>query len=58
MVGAAAGFLVYNWHPARIFLGDAGSLFLGFLVSTIALKLRFPVSRGAGAVALDGGADG
>jgi UDP-GlcNAc:undecaprenyl-phosphate GlcNAc-1-phosphate transferase len=52
VTGAAAGFLVYNWHPARIFLGDAGSLFLGFLVSAVALKLRFPVDQGAGVVAV------
>lgn len=52
VVGAAIGFLVYNWHPARIFLGDAGSLFLGFLISAIALKLRFPVPQGAGVVAV------
>lgn len=50
--GAAVGFLVYNWHPARIFLGDAGSLFLGFLVSATALKLRFPTGHGAGLVAV------
>jgi len=52
VVGAASGFVVYNWHPARIFLGDAGSLFLGFLVSAIALKLRFPVSYGTGGIAV------
>ncbi len=52
VIGAAAGFLVYNWHPARIFLGDAGSLFLGFLVSAVALKLRFPVDHQAGVVAV------
>jgi UDP-GlcNAc:undecaprenyl-phosphate GlcNAc-1-phosphate transferase len=52
VAGAAIGFLVYNWHPARIFLGDAGSLFLGFLVSAIALKLRFPTGHGSGLVAV------
>lgn len=52
VVGAAAGFLVYNWHPARIFLGDAGSLFLGFLVSAVALKLSFPVGHQASTVAI------
>ncbi|MFC5430197.1 glycosyltransferase family 4 protein [Paraburkholderia denitrificans] len=31
VVGAAAGFLYFNFHPARIFLGDAGSIPLGFL---------------------------
>jgi UDP-GlcNAc:undecaprenyl-phosphate GlcNAc-1-phosphate transferase len=30
LAGAALGFLRYNWRPARIFMGDAGSLFLGF----------------------------
>ncbi|HZN14488.1 MAG TPA: MraY family glycosyltransferase [Acidimicrobiales bacterium] len=43
--GASIGFLVYNWHPARIFMGDAGSLFLGFLLGVIALELRFPVAH-------------
>lgn len=37
IVGACAGFLVYNVHPARIFMGDAGSNFLGFILSAIAL---------------------
>ncbi|NYH22312.1 MraY family glycosyltransferase [Paraburkholderia bryophila] len=31
VAGAAAGFLIFNFHPARIFLGDAGSIPLGFL---------------------------
>lgn len=35
--GAALGFLVHNFHPARIFMGDAGSLFLGFLLGATAL---------------------
>lgn len=36
--GALAGFLVFNWPPARIFLGDSGSLPLGFLVGALALE--------------------
>src|SRR5690606_31772797 len=32
MCGALIGFLVYNWHPARTFMGDGGSLTLGFLL--------------------------
>lgn len=32
LVAAAAGFLVWNWHPARIFLGDVGSVPLGYLL--------------------------
>lgn len=35
--GAAAGFLVHNFHPARIFMGDSGSQLLGFLLATAAL---------------------
>ena len=42
LAGACAGFLVYNWNPARIFMGDAGSLFLGFMLAAVAIKLRFP----------------
>lgn len=33
LAGALAGFLVFNFHPARIFLGDSGSLFIGFLLA-------------------------
>jgi len=35
--GACAGFLVWNWHPARIFMGDSGSNFLGFAIALIAV---------------------
>jgi len=49
--GAAAGFLVYNFHPARIFLGDVGAIPLGFLAGALGLAgwryeywpLSFPV---------------
>ncbi|MCX7838739.1 MAG: undecaprenyl/decaprenyl-phosphate alpha-N-acetylglucosaminyl 1-phosphate transferase [Anaerolineae bacterium] len=41
LLGAALGFLVYNFNPARIFMGDAGSLFLGFLLAAVGIKLRF-----------------
>jgi UDP-GlcNAc:undecaprenyl-phosphate GlcNAc-1-phosphate transferase len=39
LAGACFGFLFYNWSPAKIFMGDAGSLFLGYLLSALALKL-------------------
>lgn len=42
LLGACMGFLVYNFNPASIFMGDAGSLFLGFILSAVAIKLRFP----------------
>jgi UDP-N-acetylmuramyl pentapeptide phosphotransferase/UDP-N-acetylglucosamine-1-phosphate transferase len=35
--GAAIGFLIYNFHPARVFLGDAGSIPLGLLAGTLGL---------------------
>jgi UDP-GlcNAc:undecaprenyl-phosphate GlcNAc-1-phosphate transferase len=40
LAGACLGFLAHNWHPARIFLGDAGSLFLGFTLSSAAVVLH------------------
>jgi UDP-GlcNAc:undecaprenyl-phosphate GlcNAc-1-phosphate transferase len=42
LIGACVGFLRYNLNPATIFMGDAGSLFLGFLLAALAIKLRFP----------------
>jgi len=45
LAGACAGFLVHNWNPAHIFMGDTGSLFLGFLLAAVAIKLRFPASE-------------
>lgn len=42
VLGACLGFLVYNFNPARIFMGDTGSLFLGFLMAAVGIKLRFP----------------
>ena len=41
LLGACLGFLRYNFPPARIFMGDVGSLFLGFLLAVMALQLRF-----------------
>jgi len=40
-LGAAAGFLRWNFKPAKIFMGDGGAMFLGFLMATLGLKLRF-----------------
>lgn len=37
MLGSTLGFLVYNFHPATIFAGDSGSMFMGFIISVIAL---------------------
>ena len=45
--GAAIGFLRYNFPPAKIFLGDAGSMLLGFLMAALTLKLDLPVGEAA-----------
>jgi len=37
-ISALLAFLVFNWHPASIFMGDSGSLTLGFVISTLAIK--------------------
>jgi UDP-GlcNAc:undecaprenyl-phosphate GlcNAc-1-phosphate transferase len=42
LMGACAGFLRYNLSPTKIFMGDAGSLFIGFILAALAIKLRFP----------------
>lgn len=41
LCGCAIGFLRSNFPPARIYMGDAGSLFLGFMLAVLALKLDF-----------------
>lgn len=38
LIGACLGFLRYNFHPATIFLGDTGSMFLGFILGVISLQ--------------------
>lgn len=40
VLGAACGFLRWNFKPAKIFMGDGGAMFLGFSMATLALKLR------------------
>ncbi len=37
MLGSTLGFLVHNFHPAKIFAGDSGSLFMGFIIAVISL---------------------
>jgi UDP-GlcNAc:undecaprenyl-phosphate/decaprenyl-phosphate GlcNAc-1-phosphate transferase len=38
LAGSLAGFLLYNWHPACIFLGDSGSLLIGLLIGVIGVE--------------------
>lgn len=43
VIGATLGFLMFNIHPAKVFMGDTGSLFLGGVISAIALYLKVPL---------------
>lgn len=45
LIGSLCGFLVFNFHPARIFMGDCGSLFLGFIIA--ASSVMCTISSGA-----------
>src|ERR1700731_1258663 len=50
VLGAAAGFLRWNFKPAKIFMGDGGAMFLGFLLATLGLKLRLSAGNHASAL--------
>jgi UDP-GlcNAc:undecaprenyl-phosphate GlcNAc-1-phosphate transferase len=52
LLGATLGFLIHNRHPARIFMGDTGSLFIGFFVAGLSLVGGYPYSRGAVSILL------
>lgn len=43
VIGAVLGFLMFNLHPAKVFMGDTGSLLLGGVISAIALYLKMPI---------------
>ena len=43
LVGGLAAYLFYNWHPAKVFMGDTGSLFLGGVVCGLAFALDMPL---------------
>src|SRR6202012_4778192 len=45
VLGGATGFLRWNFKPAKIFMGDGGAMFLGFLMATLGLKLRLEHSN-------------
>ncbi|MGA1261069.1 MAG: MraY family glycosyltransferase [Ilumatobacteraceae bacterium] len=45
LAGAMLGFLRSNFHPATIYMGDAGSLFIGFLMAYLGLKMRTTVTE-------------
>ena len=43
LVGGLVAYLFYNWHPAKVFMGDTGSLFLGGVVCALAFALEMPM---------------
>ena len=43
LVGACAGYLIWNWHPAKCFMGDTGSMFLGGMVVALAYAINCPL---------------
>jgi len=49
LAGACAAFLVYNFHPAKVFMGDAGSMLLGFVIAGVAVS---GVMKSAAAIAV------
>jgi UDP-GlcNAc:undecaprenyl-phosphate/decaprenyl-phosphate GlcNAc-1-phosphate transferase len=51
LAGALAGFLIFNFSPARIFMGDSGSLVIGLIVCVLSIKLiEFPTAKLNGAM--------
>jgi len=43
VIGSVLGFLMFNLHPAKVFMGDTGSLLLGGVISAVALYLKMPL---------------
>ena len=43
LIGACLGFLIFNLHPAKVFMGDTGSLLLGGAIASMALYLKMPL---------------
>ena len=43
LAGGCLGFLVWNFHPAKVFMGDTGSMYLGGMVVALAFGLQMPV---------------
>jgi UDP-GlcNAc:undecaprenyl-phosphate GlcNAc-1-phosphate transferase len=41
LAGATIGFLKHNFHPAKIYLGDAGSLFIGFMLAALSMNAGY-----------------
>jgi UDP-GlcNAc:undecaprenyl-phosphate GlcNAc-1-phosphate transferase len=50
LAGCTAGFLRHNFYPAKVYMGDGGSLFIGFLVAYLGIKLRLDTGRSVSAL--------
>ncbi|MBN2211964.1 MAG: undecaprenyl/decaprenyl-phosphate alpha-N-acetylglucosaminyl 1-phosphate transferase [Sedimentisphaerales bacterium] len=48
LIGSLAGFLIFNFHPAKIFMGDSGSLVVGFLVAVATMQTTYYQHTGGG----------
>ncbi|NYI79006.1 glycosyltransferase family 4 protein [Nocardioides panzhihuensis] len=46
LAGACVGFLIHNWHPARLFMGDSGSMLIGLILAASAVTLSGSYSAG------------
>ena len=44
LVGACSGFLLYNFPPASVFMGDCGSMFLGFMIASVSIQFHYKAS--------------
>ncbi len=42
LLGSLLGFLKYNWHPARIYMGDTGAMFIGLLLGAMTMIEKYP----------------
>ena len=52
LIGSSGGFLLFNWSPARVFMGDVGSAYLGFLFAAVTLGLMERSPAAAAAIVL------
>ncbi len=43
VLGSCAGYLIWNWHPAKCFMGDTGSMFLGGIIAGLAFAIGHPL---------------
>ena len=52
VVGSMVGFLFYNWHPSKMYMGDTGSQFLGILLAVVGIKYCWNATSLEGAISL------